>query len=51
VKETAMAKTKNIETTEKKEAAEEKGSGMFLWIFIGINVLFAILFLVKFFWS
>jgi len=32
-------------------AGEEKGSGIFLWVFIGINVAFAILFIIKFFWS
>jgi hypothetical protein len=38
-------------STRKKEAAEEKGSGIFLWIFLGINVLFAILFIIRFFWG
>jgi hypothetical protein len=32
-------------------AGEEKGSGIFLWVFIGLNVAFAILFIIKFFWG
>lgn len=46
---TKKLNTENTDNEEKKENKEEKGSGIFLWIFIGINVLFALLFLIKVF--
>lgn len=39
---------------EKDQSAENNGkkeSGVFLWIFIGLNVAFALLFLIKFIWG
>jgi hypothetical protein len=47
---------KKTQATLKDQAAgetagEEKGSGIFLWVFIGLNVAFAILFIIKFFWG
>jgi hypothetical protein len=40
-----------MEKNQSEANNEKKGSGIFFWIFIGINVAFAILFAIKFIWG
>jgi hypothetical protein len=39
-----------METNKSAENNGKKGSGIIFWIFIGIDVAFAILFVIKFIW-
>jgi hypothetical protein len=45
LQETVMEKDRSAQNNEKK------GSGIFLWILIGINVALAVLFVIKFIWG
>jgi hypothetical protein len=40
-----------METNANAENNEKSGSGFFLWIFIGINVAFAVLVVIRFIWG
>jgi hypothetical protein len=40
-----------MEKNHSGETQKGKGSGIYLWIFIGVNIAFAILAVIKFIWG